>query len=257
MSNSAKQLWWLTGFSLAMIGVGLNWAQFEARLFQDSLVWIKPFKFALSFAVFFATLALAFERLSEGVQRQTKWRILAAVLAAAFWLEMLYISAQAAQGTASHFSVDTPFHGIMYSLMGVGAALLVAGTALIGWAVLRDGASTLGADLRFGIGVGFMLSTVLTLITAFTLGGNGGHFVGIPPAGAAVIPFFGWSAVVGDLRPSHFVALHAMQAIPLLAWVAQGRTSARAWIIGGAVGYTALTLALYAQALMGLPLVRL
>jgi hypothetical protein len=257
MTHSARQLWLLTAISTAMMAVGLIWALFEARQFQDSLVWIKPFKFALSLSVFFATLALAFDRLSDGVQRQSKWRIVIAVLAAAFWLEMLYISAQAALGTASHFSVDTPFHGIMYSLMGVGAASLVAGTALIGWAVLRDGASTLGGDLRFGIGVGFILSTVLTLITAFTLGGNGGHFVGVPPAGAAVIPFFGWSAAVGDLRPSHFVALHAMQAIPLLAWAVAGRASARAWIIGGSVGYSALTLALYAQALMSLPLIRL
>ena len=257
MTHSARQLWLLTALSTAMMAVGLIWAMFEMREFKGSLVWIKPFKFALSIAVFFATLALAFDRLSGGVQRQTKWRIVVAVLAAAFWLEMLYITAQAAQGTASHFSVDTPFHGVMYSLMGAGAASLVAGTALIGWAMLRDAASTLDADLRFGIGVGFILSTVLTLITAFTLGGNGSHFVGIPPAGAATIPFFGWSASVGDLRPSHFVALHAMQAIPLLAWAVQGRVSARAWIIGGSVCYTALTLALFAQALMGLPVIRM
>lgn len=257
MTHSARQLWLLTALSIAMMAVGLIWAMLETREFQGSLVWIKPFKFALSIAVFFATLAFAFDRLSDRVQRQTKWRILVAVLAAAFWLEMLYITAQAAQGSASHFRVDSAFHGIMYSLMGFGAFCLVAGTALIGWAMLRDGASTLSADVRFGVGVGFILSTVLTLITAFTLGGNGSHFVGTPPVGAATIPFFGWSGAVGDLRPSHFVALHAMQAIPLLAWAVQGRASARMWIIGGSVGYTALTLALFAQALMGLPMVRL
>lgn len=257
MTYSARQLWLLTALSTAMMAVGLIWAMFETRQFQETLVWVKPFKFALSLAVFFATLALAFDRLSDGEQGKTKWPIVIAVMASAFWLEMLYISAQAAQGTASHFAVDTPFHSVMYSLMGLGAVCLVLGAGLIGWAMLRDTAAKLNEDLRFGIGVGFILSTVLTLITAFTLGGNGSHFVGTPPVGAAVIPFFGWSAAVGDLRPSHFLALHAMQAIPLLAWAVGGRASARAWIIGGSVGYTALTLALFAQALMGLPMVRL
>ena len=67
----------------------------------------------------------------------------------------------------------------------------------------------------------------------------------------------GWSAAVVDLRPAHFIALHAMQAIPLLAWLVAGTARARAWIIGGSVAYGALTMALYVQALMGLPLLRL
>ncbi len=257
MTYSARQLWLLTAVSLGMMALGLIWALFETRLFQDSLVWIKPFKFALSIAVFFATLALAFDRLSPAAQARPLWPWVMGALAAAFWLEMIYITAQAAQGQASHFRVDTVFHNVMYSLMALGALTLVLGTALIGWEMLQDRASRLGADMRFGIGVGFILSTILTLITAFTLGGNGGHFVGTPPAGAAVIPFFGWSAVVGDLRPSHFIALHAMQAIPLLAWAVAGRPRARAWIVGGSVLYTALTLALFGQALMGLPMLRL
>ena len=257
MTYAARQLWWLTGFSAAMMAAGIVWAGFETRLYQDTLVWIKPFKFALSFLVFFATLAWAMDRLSLEVQRRRIWAITVAILAAAFWMEMIYITLQAAQGLGSHFNTASAFHGMMYNLMALGAVSLMVGTALIGWASLRDVASRLGADLRFGIGVGFILSTALTLITAFTLGGNGGHFVGIPPAGAATIPFFGWSAAVGDLRPAHFLALHAMQAIPLLAWAVQGRAGARGWIGAGAIVYTVVTLAIFAQALMGLPLVRL
>lgn len=257
MSNSARQLWLLTGFSVAMMAAAGLWAIFETRQFQGSLVWVKPFKFALSTAVFFATLGVVFDRLSPAVQKQPMWRGVMAVLAAAFWLEMLYISGQAAQGQASHFRVDSLFHSAMYSLMALGAAGLVAGCAVIGWAALRDHASKMGANLRLGVGLGFILSTALTLITAFTLGSNGGHFVGTPPQGALAIPFFGWSAAVGDLRPSHFAALHAMQAIPLLALAVQHSPRARALIWGGAALYTALTLALFAQALMGLPLIRL
>lgn len=257
MNQSARQLWLLTGISVAMMALGLIWGAFETRLYQDALVWIKPFKFALSFVIYFATLALVVQRMSiDGrVLRAT-----VGVVAAAFWFEMIYITLQAAQGQGSHYNTGDLYHGVMYGIMGVGAVSLVVGVAIIGVQVLRDtgpdiGRAGLSADLRWGIGIGFILSTVLTLITAATLSGMSGHFIGTPAVGAAVIPFFGWSATVGDLRPSHFLALHAMQVIPLLALWADGRRSA--WVIGGAVIYAAVTMALYAQALMGLPLIRL
>jgi len=257
MNSSAKQLWLLTGFSVAMMAAGLVWAGFETRFYQDTLVWIKPFKFALSFAVLFATLAWAVEKISAAAQSARTLRWTVAILAAAFWFEMIYITMQAAQGVGSHYNTGDLYHGVMYGIMGVGAVSLVVGTGVIGWAMLRDAGARVHGDLRFGVGVGFILSAVLTLITAGALSSMPGHFIGTPPAGAETIPFFGWSAAVGDLRPSHFLALHAMQAIPLLAWAVAGRASTRAWIIGGSVGYTALTLALFAQALMGLPLIRM
>lgn len=257
MSYAAKQLWLLTAFSAAMMAAGLVWAGFETRLFQDALVWIKPFKFALSFVVFFATLAWAAQNLSEAAQKGRALAIVVAIFAAAFWFEMIYITMQAAQATASHYNVGDWYHGIMYSIMGVGAVSLVVGAGAIGWIALRDTGARLHEDLLWGVGLGFILSTVLTLITAGALSSMEGHFIGTPPAGAATIPFFGWSAAVGDLRPAHFLALHAMQAIPLLAWAVRGRAKARGLITGGAVIYTALTLALFVQALMGLPLVRL
>jgi hypothetical protein len=254
MNNSARQLWFLTGISVAMLLIGSIWGVFEVRRYQDALVWIKPFKFALSFVVYFATLALVVARMSADGRLM---RGTIAVLAAAFWFEMIYITLQAAQGQGSHYNTGDAYHAVMYSMMGLGAVALVLGVAVIGVQVMRDTGARLSADLRWGIGVGFILSTVLTLITAATLSSMSGHFVGTPSAGAAVIPFFGWSASVGDLRPSHFAALHAIQVIPLLAFWVSGRKTARAWLIGGAVIYAAVTMALYAQAMMGLPLVRL
>ncbi len=105
--------------------------------------------------------------------------------------------------------------------------------------------------------MGFAASTVLTLVTAGILSSNGGHFVGVPGAGAGSVPVLGWSTAVGDLRPAHFLALHAMQAIPLLGWLADRRGwSARAVPLG-TLAYGALTAAVFAQAMAGLPLIRL
>jgi hypothetical protein len=254
MTKSAKQLWLLAAISGAMMVLGLIWAIFEGRSYQDALVWVKPVKFALSLAIYFATLALVAARLSkEGlVLRGAVW-----VAAAAFWFEMIYITLQAAQAQGSHYNVGDLFHSILYAIMGVGAISLTLSIAIIGWLALRDDAAKMSADLRFGVGIGFLMAFGLTMVTAATLSSMPGHFVGIPPEGAAVIPFLGWSASVGDLRPSHFLALHAMQVIPLVALWAQGRRSARALIITASVSYGALTMTLYVQALMGLPIWRL
>jgi len=103
-----------------------------------------------------------------------------------------------------------------------------------------------------------VLSAVATLITAGYLSSHGSHFVGTPSEAAAAIPLLGWSAEVGDLRPAHFLALHAMQVLPLLGlWLDRRGRTAAAVLPAVAVGYAGLTLAVFVQALMGLPLVRL
>ena len=52
MTKSAKQLWLLAAISGAMMALGLIWAIFEGRSYQDALVWVKPVKFALSLAIY-------------------------------------------------------------------------------------------------------------------------------------------------------------------------------------------------------------
>jgi len=133
----------------------------------------------------------------------------------------------------------------------------VLGVAVTGVVVWRDRAADLGPALRQAIAYGFVLTFVLTMITAMTLGGMDGHHVGLPGPDAATIPLFGWSAAVGDLRPSHFLALHAMQVLPLAGlWI--DRRGLRADVMPLlAFAYVLLTMAVFAQALMGMPLIRL
>ncbi len=135
----------------------------------------------------------------------------------------------------------------MYTLMGIGAVALVLGIGVVGVLAWRDRAARFGPALRLGVGLGFVLSAGLTFVIAGYLGGNGSHFVGTPSPGAAAVPWLGWSLEVGDLRPAHFLALHAMQALPLL-----GLWLDRRW--AAAAAYAGLTAAVFVQALMGLPL---
>lgn len=247
----------LTAVSLAFLATCLLWAGFDNRMIDGAAVWAKPLKFSISFAVLFATMALVEPYFSPGWRDGRMFAGIAVAMAASMLLEMIYMISQAAQLQTSHFNTSSLFTGVMYSLMGVGAVTLVIGVGLMGWAALRDKAASFGPGLRAGVAWGFLLSFVLTMITAGTMSNMAGHYIGTPAPGAAMVPLLGWSASVGDLRPAHFVSLHAMQVLPLLGWWRdrQGKTAGVVKI--AAVIYAVITLGLFVQALMGLPVIRL
>jgi hypothetical protein len=248
----------LTGFSLGLLLCFAAAGLVDTRELDGACVWLKPAKFALSFVMLYATLAWVVHRLSPAMQASRTLRVALGAMALATWTEMAYIGARAGQGVHSHFAVGTPAEALLYSLMGVGAVTLVVGIAVIGWLAGRNPTARLGPALRQGVQWGFGLSTVLTLITAGYLSSNGGHFVGVPSAGAAVLPLFGWSGEVGDLRPAHFLALHAMQALPLLGWWWDRKAPPSPWRMRAlALFYAVITLAVFVQAVQGAPLIRL
>lgn len=260
--TAERTLWSLTGVSLALLLLFIAAGAFDARTLDGASVWLKPAKFALSFVVLHATLALVVERLSPALRTGRVLRATTVALVIATTGEMAYIAARASLGLASHFATGTPLEAAMYQLMGAGALTLVVAIAVVGWLAGRDREAAMGPGLRRGVAWGFMLAALLTLVTASVLSSRSGHFVGTPSAGAPVWPLLGWSGEVGDLRPAHFLALHAMQALPLLgAWLDRrerpaGPGTGRRLALA-ASAYAALTIAVFVQALMGLPLVRL
>jgi hypothetical protein len=87
----------------------------------------------------------------------------------------------------------------------------------------------------------------------------GAHTVGAADGGAG-LPVVGWSTEAGDLRAAHFVGLHGMQVMPLVAWLVgrrrrlgAGRRVALVWTAAGLHG--GLVLVLTWQALRGQPIV--
>jgi hypothetical protein len=259
-AEAPSQFHVLTVVSAILLAVSVAWGLVDARLIDGVPVWMKPLKFALSFVALFGTIALVERQMSPAARGGWTLKITGWVMAAAFLSEMAYMMYQGARGEASHFNVGTPFHRFMYEVvMAAGAVSLVLGVAVIGWLVKRDRAAGLGAGLREGIWLGFAATFGLTMITAGYLSVNGGHFVGLHTEDAATVPLFGWSGVTGDLRPAHFASIHAMQVLPLLGlWLdRRGEDAAVRGVRIGTVAYAVLTLALFAQALMGMPLIPL
>jgi hypothetical protein len=83
---------------------------------------------------------------------------------------------------------------------------------------------------------------------------SGAHTVGAPDGGPG-LPGAGWSREHGDIRVAHFVGLHAMQVLPVVAWLLTRRrgSDARAlrltFVVAGS--YFALFALLLVQALNG------
>jgi hypothetical protein len=214
----------------------------DPRIFQGDNVWLKPLKFHLALTVYTGSLLLYAMLLPEGTFTSRRWRVYIGVVIACILAEVTWIGAASALGTASHFNIDGIWAPI-YGLMGLAAVTLTSLAAAMAPAFWRQRTS----PLMLGIALGLGLTFVLTVITAGTMSSMPGHLVGTPVTGAR-FPVLGWSTEVGDLRLPHFLATHAMHAVPLAAL-----TSNRTAIWAAATGWTALVLWCFARALMGLP----
>lgn len=222
---------------------------FDARLLYGVSVWEKPSKFFLSLAIHLATLAWGISLLPAEQRRSRGVRIASLAFIAAAVVEMAYMTFQSNLGEASHFNRSTPFHGMMYSIMGFGALTLTATTAYLGWRIRRSGTT----PMHFAAGWSFMVSAAATTFVAGYLASGSGHWIGGDQTDATGLPFFHWSTTGGDLRVAHFAALHIMQAVPLIAWFWPDKRISAAALIAGIIIVGGLS----AQALMGVPLFRI
>jgi hypothetical protein len=200
-------------------------------------------KFALSLGVLAWTTAY-FAALVQPERRRTlalvRWTLIGAAT-----FELAYIALQAALGQASHYNVGSPLRAALYQLMGLGALLLTGTQAVLAWLVARHA--------RPGVHPVYRLAAVIGLGMAFVFGTAAGVPLSmLQPPDASVLPVFGWH-LSGDLRPAHFVGLHAEQALPLLgAWAAaQHEARSRGIVIAASIVWALLFVALMATGLSG------
>ncbi|WP_418320348.1 hypothetical protein [Piscinibacter sakaiensis] len=187
---------------------------FDDRSLRGANVWLKPIKFALSIALFTWTTAWLIGHLPASRRSSRAVDMIVWMLIGAGSFEWTYITLQAALGQASHYNVADAWHATMYSLIGVGAVAMTSTQVLLAWQLFRHSDPRRPAAFRAAVLIGLLLTFVLGTAV-------GGLLSGIqPPTAAAPLPLFGWSLAGGDLRPAHFVAIHAQQLMPLAGYAA-------------------------------------
>jgi hypothetical protein len=226
----------------------------DPRLIDGESVWLKPQKFNISMTVHFLTLAALAQQLPRRVRAGPTLTAFTYAALASMAFEIIYMSVQAGRGRRSHFNYESEIESQLYMLMGLGALLLIAVALALAVQIARKG-DRRGPGLRLGSILGLVLGAVATLVFAGYMSMSGSHHVGVHPEGGAEAPFFGWSLETGDLRPAHFVALHAMQTLPLLGLVMDRLGGPRrSAVIIAATAQIGLAAALFFQALAGRPL---
>ncbi|MBT9488197.1 MAG: hypothetical protein IV093_11875 [Rubrivivax sp.] len=217
----------------ALLPAALAWG-LDGRELRGLSVWLKPIKFMASIGLFALTTAWFIGLLPPAARERRAARSVVWLIVGFGGAEIAYITLQAALGQASHYNFSSPMHIALYSAMGFGALAMTASQPLLAWLILRHG--------RTDVAPAWRLAVLLGLVLTFVLGAGAGGLLGSmqPPAGAG-LPLVGWHLGGGDLRPAHFLGLHAQQFLPLagLAVVAWPARRARWALVLFAVFYAA------------------
>ncbi len=180
----------------------------DDRVLLGAPLWFKPLKFAISLALYAATLAWMLGQLRERTLARTGW-----IVTAAGAIEMAVIVGQAAVGNRSHYNMDTPLSAALWSVMGVTIVVLWLATLAVALRFLREPGRDRVATTAIRLG---LVVALIGLAEGFLMATAATHTVGAPDGGPG-LPLLGWSTVGGDLRIAHFIGMHALQGLPLFA----------------------------------------
>ena len=261
-----RPLLWLSLGMIALAVIALVGLVVDPRTITGMPLWAKPLKFSLSVFIYSVTLSWLLGQLPR--RRRLAWW--AGTVAAAFLaVELIVIYGAAFADTTSHFNVSTPFSAALWSTMAVSIVIVWAAIILVAVLLFR---ADLGDPARsfairsgliiavIGMGLAFLMTSPTATQLSNFQGIAGAHTVGLADGGPG-LPLLGWSTVAGDLRIPHFVGMHAMQVIPIVALVLElgsrrisvlrdGRTRLGILVVIAAL-YLAVIAVLTVQALSG------
>jgi hypothetical protein len=259
------------GLALLLFAAGVVGMLIDPRVVLGMPNWAKSTKFGISLALYGATLLAILPLLSA---RPRLAAFVGHASGAILSLEVVLLALQAIRGVPMHFNVSTTLDATLWGIMSVSIGFFWL-TTLVGVILalrqpIPDRTIAWGVRLGMlivliGFGQGFMMTgpnagQLAALQAGQQLDLIGAHTVGAADGGPG-LPLLGWSTQHGDLRIGHFIGIHGIQAIGLLAllltrvgmsWL---RDRDRVALVGiGAASYLGLVVLVTWQALRDQPL---
>lgn len=257
---------------LVMLGVAVVGLAVDPRIITGVPGWIKPAKFAISIAIYGATLLWLLRYLGD---RPRVVQIVSWLVAIGLAVEMALITMQVVRGTTSHFNYATTFDATVFQIMAGVIAVIWLLNLMVAIFLFRRrfAAPAIVWGVRMGVLSGLLGMAVAFLMpqptpaqeAAMDTSGSspiiGAHAVGVADGGPG-LPIVGWSTTGGDLRVAHFVGLHGLQVLIVVgvvlaaygpAWLS-GRARGQLTVVAG-LAWIGLTLLAMWQALRAQPLI--
>lgn len=199
--------------------------------------WRKPIVFGLSFGVLSLTVAWVMRLLPH-----KRWGWIPAILLGGFSAtEVAMITLQKWRGVPSHFNTVTDFDAIIFGIMAISVLLVVLGLILLLVWVL----------VQFQGNGGERLAVIIGLVSLIAAGYVGNDIISAGEAhleATGNIPYEVVFGAEGSAKLSHFVGMHLIQFLAVLAIIAERHRLILVALgsVGGVATFVSVTLTAYA-----------
>ena len=217
---------------------------FSGRSWTGPLSLRKPAVFGLSFGVTLITVVWVASFLQLGARMRSA---LLSAFAIASIVETMLVSLQAWRGVPSHFNVETTFDALVARSLAAGGVALVVIIMVFTRVAFRKSAA-IPTSLQVAIRVGLaVLCASMAVGAGMIAKGMMLVFAGHPERAYET---------GGALKPTHFITMHAILALPVLAWLLSFVDWTEAQrvrlVVVAAAGYVVLTIVVVAGNVTGL-----
>ena len=211
VKNHSPILYWIVIVHFVLAIGSITSSFIDDRTLMGVNVWIKPFKFSLSTAVyiltfgFLVTLYPFSQRKKNLINNIVSWTLL---------IETGFIIYQASRGVQSHYNLSNPFDALIFGAMGILIAINVLIMILLIFETIRLKLKT-SKLLQWAILLGWVIVFFGSWVGGQMIS-EMSHNIGVEDGGPG-LPLVNWSTIAGDLRVAHFFGLHGLQIIPIFA----------------------------------------
>ena len=254
VKNNSKITYYHALFLLAISLISIGGMIFDDRTLMGVSVWLKPFKFGISGAIFVYSIGYFSHLYNYGKRKKN---FVNHLIAWSTSIDIVIILIQAARGVKSHYNMSSAFDGILFAMMGFLISLSVLVMVIFMIDTVRR-----KPKVSFAILSALFMGWIAMLYGSYVGGqmiGQMAHNVGVADGGAGM-PLVNWSLSGGDLRIAHFFGIHAIQIIPIAGFLFTKKWSnapLKAVIATGLFGflYIGLIAFTFYQAANGIPLI--